>query len=200
MDSILSSKRGTSEEDKGLVPDGGNLAEAGNKEMVKEAPDEDNTEEADVDRQSAAPLESQEKTATTTELIKDQGESEKTRDSERLEVKDKEDSLQESDELLAKRTERTPQSQLTNPEMSSIQHKESSPSETLKIPTTDASSDEKSSDQLPTSTHKRDNSSGSVDSSWSKLSEANSDKEGMKFNRTYSGQNHIHRDCTLQSL
>ena len=187
MDSLVDKRVGNRE---GSIPapDNSNMTEVGEKEMVKEAFDEVKTGQKAAARQSAAALEEQEETVSSTESNNDQGESTKLSEGESLEVNNKQLDLNDSAELEAQRTEQTPETQLGDLKTSHVEHRDTSPpSETSNTMTGGKSVDVTSIGGLQTASHKRDNSSGSVDSSWSKVSEEelktcnNGDKEGMKF-------------------
>ena len=179
MDSLVD-KRAGNKEGSILAPDNRNMAEGGEKEMVKEASDDVKTGQ-EVARQPAAASEEQEETVSSTESNKDQGASKKpSEDGKQLVLKD-------SAELEAQRTEQTPETQLDDLKTSNVEHQVAFPPETSNAMTEDKSDDITSIGELQTASHKRANSSGSVDSSWSKVSEEelktcnNGEKEGMKF-------------------
>ena len=184
VDSLLG-KHVANDEDKIPVPGKGDLAKAGEKELVKEAADEIKKESSEAASQPSA-AEKQEKLVTTSDANRGQDSSEKLNEGERVEVKRKQESLQEVPKLEAQKTETILKPQLNNPEKSNAQHQEPSLTESSKILTKDVPSGKTSDqDELQMASHKRDNSNGSVDSSWSKLSEeelkVNSEKEGTKL-------------------
>ena len=135
---------------------------------------------------SGVTVEKQEKPVITPATSSDVSGSEKLSEGKSLELENKqllqESAIQKSDEVLPQRTEQSSQPQPNNQETSDHHHKPSL-SEMSKTPTEDATSNKTGGVELQTTLHKRENSSGSVDSSWSKLSEEdlknNGDKEGM---------------------
>ena len=165
---------------KDVVLDKRSLTRLDEKELMNEVSDQGKSEQTEAAKKPPTAVEKQEKTDGTTASNKDTSEEITERD--KLELKENKETLQEDAAKLSvsKRTEQIPVSQETKPEITSVQQKDPSPSEVSHLQTADKPSDATTSHELQTATHKRDNSSGSVDSSWSKLSEANSDKEGMK--------------------
>ena len=183
MDS-LGDKRAGNKEGSILAPYNNIMTEGGEKEMVKEASDDVKTGQEEP-RQTVAASEEQEETVSSTESNKDQDASKKLSGS--LEVNGKQLVLQDSAELEAQRTEQTPVTQLDDLKTANVEYQDASPPETSNAMMEDKSDVITSIGELPTASHKRDNSSGSVDSSWSKVSEEelktcnNGEKEGMKF-------------------
>lgn len=165
---------------KDVVLDKRSLTRVDAKELMNEVSDQGKSEQTEAAKKIPTAVEKQEKIDDTTALNKDT--SQETRERDKLELKENKETLQEdATELsVSKRTEQMPLSQETKPEITNVQQKDPPTSEVSNLQTADKPSDATTSHELQTATHKRDNSSGSVDSSWSKLSEANSDKEGMK--------------------
>ena len=165
---------------KDVVLDKRTLTRLDEKELMNEVPDQFKSEQTEAAKKPPTAVEKQEKIDGTIALIQDT--SEETRERDKLELKENKETLQEDAAQLSvsKRTEKIPVSQETKSEITNVQQKDPSTSEVSNLQTADKPSDATTSHELQTATHKRDNSSGSVDSSWSKLSEANSDKEGMK--------------------
>ena len=163
---------------KDVVLDKRSLTRLDKKELMNEVSDQGKSEQTEAAKKSPIAVEKREKIDGMTALNKDT--SEETRERE---LKENKETLQEdvAELLVSKRTEQIPVSQETKPEITSVQQKDPSMSEVSNVQTADKPSDATTSHELQTATHKRDNSSGSLDSSWSKLSEANSDKEGMKL-------------------
>ena len=163
---------------KDVVLDKRSLTRLDEKELMNEVSDQGKSEQTEAAKKSPTAVEKREKIDGMTALNKDT--SEETRERE---LKENKETLQEdaAELLVSKRTEQIPVSQETKPEITSVQQKDPSTSEVSNVQTADKPSDATTSHELQTATHKRDNSSGSLDSSWSKLSEANSDKEGMKL-------------------
>lgn len=163
---------------KDVVLDKRSLTRLDKKELMNEVSDQGKSEQTEAAKKSPTAVEKREKIDGMTALNKDT--SEETRERE---LKENKETLQEdvAELLVSKRTEQIPVSQETKPEITSVQQKDPSMSEVSNVQTADKPSDATTSHELQTATHKRDNSSGSLDSSWSKLSEANSDKEGMKL-------------------
>ena len=136
---------------------------------------------------SGVTAEKQEKPVITPETSSDVSGSEKLSEGKSLELENKESlkerAVHKSDEVLPQRTEQSSQPQPNNQEKSDDHHHKPSLSELSKTLTEDATSNKTDGVELQTTLHKRENSSGSVDSSWSKLSEEdlqhNGDKEGM---------------------
>ena len=160
-----------------VVLDKRSLTRLDEKEVMNEVSDQGKSEQTEVAKKLPTAVEKQEKIDGTTALNKDT--SEETRERE---LKENKETLQEdaAELSVSKRTEQIPLCQETKPEITNVQQKDPPTSEVSNLQTADQPSDATTSHELQTATHKRDNSSGSVDSSWSKLSEANSDKEGMK--------------------
>ena len=185
MDS-LGDKRAGNKEGSILAPYNNIMTEGGEKEMVKEASDDVKTGQEET-RQTAVASEEQEETVSSTESNKDPGASKKLSEGESLEVNGKQLVLQDLAELEAQKTEQTPVTQLDDLKTANVEYQDASPPETSNAMMEDKSDDITSIGELPTASHKRDNSSGSVDSSWSKVSEEelktcnNGEKEGMKF-------------------
>lgn len=185
MDSLVD-KRADNKEGSILAPYNNIMAEGGEKEMVKDASDDVKTGQ-EVARQPAAASEEQGETVSSTESSKDQGASKELSEGGSIEVNGKQLVLKDSAELEAQRTEQTPETQLDDLKSADVEHQDASPPETLNAVMEDKSGDITSIGELQTASHKRDNSSGSVDSSWSKVSEEelktcnNGEKEGMKF-------------------
>ena len=165
---------------KDVVLDKRTLTRLDEKELMNEVSDQFKSEQTEAAKKPPTAVEKQEKIDGTIALIQDT--SEETRERDKLELKENKETLQEDAAQLSvsKRTEKIPVSQETKSEITNVQQKDPSTSEVSNLQTADKPSDATTSHELQTATHKRDNSSGSVDSSWSKLSEANSDKEGMK--------------------
>ena len=165
---------------KDVVLDKRSLTRLDKKELMNEVSDQGKSEQTEAAKKSPTAVGKQEKIDDTTALNKDT--SEETTERDKLELKENKETLQEdATELsVSKRTEHIPVSQETKPEITNVQQKDPSTSEVSNLQTADKPSDATTGHELQTATHKRDNSSGSLDSSWSKLSEANSDKEGMK--------------------
>ena len=165
---------------KDVVLDKRTLTRLDEKELMNEVPDQFKSEQTEAAKKPPTAVEKQEKIDGTIALIQDT--SEETRERDKLELKENKETLQEDAAQLSvsKRTEKIPVSQETKSEITNVQQKDPSTSEVSNLQTADKPSDATTSHELQTATHKRDNSSGSVDSSWSKLSEANSDKAGMK--------------------
>ena len=163
-----------------VVLDKRSLTRLDEKELMNEVSDQFKPEQTEAAKKPPTAVEKQEKIDGTIALNQDT--SEETRERDKLELKENKETLQEDAAQLSvsKRTEKIPLSQETKPEITNVQQKDPSTSEVSNLQTADKPSDATTSHELQTATHKRDNSSGSVDSSWSKLSEANSDKEGMK--------------------
>jgi len=162
---------------KDVVLDKRSLTRLDGKELMNEVSDQGKSEQTEAAKKSPTAVEKQEKIDGTTGLNKDT--SEETRERE---LKENKETLQEDTAELSvpKRPEQIPLSQETKPEITNVQQKDPSSCEVSNLQTADRPSDATTSHELQTATHKRDNSSGSLDSSWSKLSEANSDKEGVK--------------------
>lgn len=185
MDSLVD-KRADNKEGSILAPYNNIMAEGGEKEMVKDASDDVKTGQ-EVARQPAAASEEQGETVSSTVSSKDQGASKELSEGGSIEVNGKQLVLKDSAELEAQRTEQTPETQLDDLKSADVEHQDASPPETLNAVMEDKSGDITSIGELQTASHKRDNSSGSVDSSWSKVSEEelktcnNGEKEGMKF-------------------
>lgn len=165
---------------KDVVLDKRSLTRVDAKELMNEVSDQGKSEQTEAAKKIPTAVEKQEKIDDTTALNKDT--SQETRERDKLELKENKETLQEdATELsVSKRTEQMPLSQETKPKITNVQQKDPLTSEVSNLQTADKPGDATTSHELQTATHKRDNSSGSVDSSWSKLSEANSDKEGMK--------------------
>lgn len=185
MDSLVD-KRADNKEGSILAPYNNIMAEGGEKEMVKDASDDVKTGQ-EVARQPAAASEEQGETVSSTVSSKDQGASKELSEGGSIEVNGKQLVLKDSAELEAQRTEQTPETQLDDLKSADVEHQDASPPETLNAVMEDKSGDITSIGELQTASLKRDNSSGSVDSSWSKVSEEelktcnNGEKEGMKF-------------------
>ena len=162
---------------KDVVLDKRSLTRLDEKELMNKVSDQGMSERTEAAKKSPTAVEKQDKIDGTTSLNKDT--SEETRERE---LKENKETLQEdaAELSVSKRTEQIPVSQETKPEVTNVQQKDPSTSEVSNLQTADRPSDATTSHELHTATHRRDNSSGSLDSSWSKLSEANSDKEGMK--------------------
>ena len=165
---------------KDVVLEKRSLTRLDEKELMNEVSDQFKSEQTEVAKKPPSAVEKQENIDGTIALNQDT--SEETRERDKLELKENKETLQEDAAQLSvsKRAEQIPLSQETKSEITNVQQKDPSTSEVSNLQTADKPSDATSSHELQTATHKRDNSSGSVDSSWSKLSEANSDKEGMK--------------------
>ena len=163
---------------KDVVLDKRSLTRLDEKELMNEVSDQGKSEQTEAAKKSPTAVEKREKIDGMTALNKDT--SEETRERE---LKENKETLQEdaAELSVSKRTEQIPLSQETKPEITNVQQKDPSTSEVSNLQTADKPSDATTGHELQTATHKRDNSSGSLDSSWSKLSEANSDKEGMKL-------------------
>lgn len=172
-------KHVASEKEKVIAPVKDDLTEAGSKELVKETPGEVKTELTELAGQHTAAVEKHEKSISETEANKLQDPNDKLSEGERLEVKGKQHSVEDSPESMAQTTEQTPETQLDNQETSDLQYQATSPSEPSQTLTEDRSSDKASDGGLQTASHKRVNSSGSVDSSWSKVSEEELKQEGI---------------------
>ena len=157
-----------------------NLTRLDEKELMNEVSDQGKSEQTEAAKKSPTAVEKQEKIDGTSALNKDT--SEETRERDKLELKENKETLHEdaAELSVSKRTEQIPLCQETKPEIANVQQKDPSTSEVSNLQTADKPRDATTGHELQTATHKRDNSSGSLDSSWSKLSEANSDKEGMK--------------------
>lgn len=172
---------------KDVVLDKRSLTRVDEKELMNALSDQGTSEQTEAAKKPPTAVEKQEKIDGPTAFNKDTCTSKESRERAKLEVKENKETLQEDAAglLASKRTERIPQSQETKREITNVQQKDPSSSEVSNLQTTDTPSGATTSHELQTATHKRDNSSGSIDSSWSKLSEANSDKEGMKYFRVF---------------
>ena len=175
---------------KDVVFDKRSLTRLDEKELMNAVSDQ-GTSETEAVKKPPTAVEKQEKIGGPTALNKDTFTNKESREREKFEVKENKETLQEDAAglLASKRTEQIPQSQETKPEITNVQQKDPSSFELSNLQTTDTPSDATTSHELQTATHKRDNSSSSIDSSWSKLSEANSDKEGMKYCRVLNLSN-----------
>ena len=190
MDSQLMSKHATNEGSKDPLTYKTQVTETGQCEPVKEVPDEVSTVIKEQVIQPAVSLEKQEKPVIIMEPVSSHlSASEKVSKGESSEVKEQqppqETFIQKPAELPAKKTEQTSQHQPSKKEIeTSDDHQDPSQAEQSKKLTEDSASGKTTIAELQT-LHKRENSSGSVDSSWSKLSEeelkANEDKEGTLF-------------------
>ena len=177
MESVLNKRVDGSRD---VVLEKRSLTRLDEKELMNEVSDQFKSEQTEAAKKPLTAVEKQEKIDGTIALNQDT--SEETRERDKLELKENKETLQEDAAQLSvsKRTEKIPLSQETKQEITNVQQKDPSTSEVSNLQTADKPSDATTSHELQTATHKRDNSSGSVDSSWSKLSEGNSDKEGMK--------------------
>ena len=183
------SKHGTNEDSKDPLTDKTQVTKTGKQELGKETSDEDTAVIKEQGIQPAVSLEKQEKQekpVIMAPVSSHLSASEKIREGESSEVKEEQPSqetfTQELAELPVKKTEQTSQHQSNDKEMEkSDDHQDPSLAEQSKELTEDSASGKTAIAELQT-LHKRENSSGSVDSSWSKLSEeelkANGDKEG----------------------
>lgn len=140
-------------------------------EQAQEGPNKSTADKRQVDRDAVV---DKEETLTTKEEKKDQVSSEEY---ESLEVKPS----QESTELAAKKIDQTPSTQPGTSNMSVVECPNDYSTQTMK-PGADNNAASNTEAQA-VSAHRRENSSGSVDSSWSKVSEeelkADSEKGGM---------------------
>ena len=187
VDSQLMSKHATNEGSKDSFSYKTQVTETGQCEPVKEVPNEVSTGTKEQVIQPAVSLEKQEKPVIMEPVSSHLSTSEKVSKGESLEVKGQqppqETFIQKPAELPEKKTEQTSQHQPSKKEIEkSDDHQDSSLAEQSKKLAEDSASGKTAIAELQT-LHKRENSSGSVDSSWSKLSEeelkANGDKEGM---------------------
>ncbi|XP_078361629.1 uncharacterized protein LOC144645987 [Oculina patagonica] len=185
LDSQLTSKHAANEDSKESIPDKTHLTEPGEQESIKEVSGVATTETKAQVSQSTVTLQKQEKpvvTAATTSS--DLSKSEEVSEGKGLELEDQtstQDSIShEQAELQAQKSKQSSQHQTNNQEKND-DHLEPSLSELSKTVTEDTTSGKTADVELQATLHKRENSSGSVDSSWSKLSEeelkANGDKE-----------------------
>ena len=186
----MTSKHAADEDSKESFTDKIQMAETGQQEAVKEVSDEVTTAIKEQVAQSALTLEKQEKQekpVIKAPISSDVSTSEKVSEGKSFEVKEQQPSqetfIYESAELPAKKTEQTSQHQPNNQEREkSDDHHDPSLSEVSKMLEDNSARGKTAVAELQTTLHKRENSSGSVDSSWSKLSEeelkANGDKEG----------------------
>ena len=183
------SKQVTNEDSKDSFTDKIQVTETGQQEPVKVVPDEVSkaTKEQVIQPSvSSKKQEKQEKPVITAPVSSQL--SEKASEGESSEVKEQQPSLETS---IQEKTEQTSLHQPNNKQVEkSDESDEPSPAEQSKELAEDPTSGKTAIVELQT-LHKRDNSSGSVDSSWSKLSEeelkANGDKEG-----TLSTVLHVH--------
>ena len=182
IDSQPTSKYSVQEDTKDPIPDKSHLT--GEQEPVKEVSNEPTSEVIkEYVSQSTVTSVKQEKPVVTAATHSGVTASEKLSERNDLDMKDK-PTLQESAELVTHRTEQTSQLKPNNQEKSESEHHDPFPAELSKKLTEDTRSGDETADVEPQTTlHKRENSNGSVDSSWSKLSEeelkANGDnKEG----------------------
>ena len=173
MESITD-KRGGSEEHK---VSSGDLTERKDKDLVNDTPDEVKTEQKEVTTQPAIAV--IQNNVSSAQSVKDQGTSEKPSKGEIL-AKGRQHPSQEPTQLATERAEQTSNNQLDNFKTANKERED-----VLQCEISKTSTDRISSSELQTTFHKRDNSSGSVDSSWSKVSEeelkASGEKEGVKF-------------------
>lgn len=186
MDSQLTSKHAANEDSKESISDKTHLTEPGEQESEKGVSGVATKEIKAQVSQSTVTLEKQEKpVVTAATMSSDLSRSEEVSEGKSLELKDQtstqESVTHEQAELPAQRGEQTSQDQTNNQEKTDDHH-DPSPSELSKTLTVDTTSGKTADVELQSTLHKRKNSSGSVDSSWSKLSEeelkANGDKEG----------------------
>lgn len=192
MDSQLMSKHATNEDSKDPFTYKTQVTETGQCEPVKEVPDEVSTAMKEQVVQPAVSVEKQEKQekpVITQPVGSHLRTSEKASKRESSEVKEQqppqETFIQKPAELPVKEMEQTSQHQPNKKEMEkSDDHQDPSLAEQSKELAEDSATGKTAIAELQT-LHKRENSSGSVDSSWSKLSEeelkANGDKEGTLF-------------------
>lgn len=192
MDSQLMSKHATNEGSKDPFTYKTQVTETGQCEPVKEVPDEVSTaikEQVVQPAVSVEKQEKQEKPVITQPVSSHLRTSEKASKRESSEVKEQqppqETFIQKPAELPVKEMEQTSQHQPNKEEMEkSDDHQDPSLAEQSKESAEDSATGKTAIAELQT-LHKRENSSGSVDSSWSKLSEeelkANGDKEGTLF-------------------
>lgn len=192
VDSQLMSKHATNEDSKDPITNKTQVTKTGQQEPGKE---KSNEVTAAIKEQGIQPAvsfekqEKQEKPVIMAPVSSHLSISEKVSKGESSEVKEQQPSqetfIQEPAELPTKKTEQASQHQPNNKEMEkSGDHQDPSLAEQSKELAEDSAGDKTAIAELQTS-HKRENSSGSVDSSWSKLSEeelkANGDKEGTLF-------------------
>jgi len=162
------------------------VTKTGQQEAVKEVSEEVKTPMEEQVIQPAASSEKQEKPVITPPVSSLLSTNEKVNKGESSEMKEQQSSrettIQESAELPAKKTEQTSLHQPNNKEVEkSDDHKDLPPVEQSKQLAEDLASGKTAIAELQT-LHKRVNSSGSVDSSWSKLSE-----EDLKANGGIEG-------------
>ncbi|KAJ7387718.1 hypothetical protein OS493_001061 [Desmophyllum pertusum] len=170
IDSQPTSKYSVQEDTKDPIPDKSHLT--GEQEPVKEISNEPTSEVIKEHvSQSTVTSVKQEKPVVTAATHSGVTASEKLSERNDLDMKDK-PTLQESAELVTHRTEQTSQLTPNNQEKSESEHHDPFPAELSKKLTEDTRSGDETADVEPQTTlHKRENSNGSVDSSWSKLSE-----------------------------
>ena len=191
VESQLTSKHAANEDSKESVLDKTHLTQTGEQESVKEVSGVATTEIKEQVSPSTVTLEKQEKPAvvaatTSSDLCRN----EEVSEGKRLELKDQlssqESVTHEQSELPSHITEQTSQHETNNQEKTD-ENRDPSQSELSKTLTGDTTSGKTADVDLQTTLHKRENSSGSVDSSWSKLSDeelkANGDKEGTFYKR-----------------
>ena len=187
-DSQLIRKHAANEDNKELFADKTQVTKTGQQEAVKEVSEEVKTPMGEQVIQPAVHVcsEKQEKPVITPPVSSLLSTNEKVNKGESSEMKEQQSSrettIQESAELPATKTEQTSLHQPNNKEVEkSDDHQDLPPVEQSKELAEDSASGKTAIAEFQT-LHKRANSSGSVDSSWSKLSE-----EDLKANGGIEG-------------